>query len=99
MGSYLVGILIGMLIYSFILTLVTIYKDNSSYFMVGDLDVIVAGPLMWVILIIGYLFVRPFYTLIKEKNKNKKSKVYKQKSKKYIQKVVKKVVNNYAKSK
>ena len=39
-------IIITILIYSLILTIVTLYKDNSSYYMIGTIDIIIAGPCM-----------------------------------------------------
>lgn len=38
--NLLIGIFIGIIVYSFILTIVMLYKDNSSYVVVETLDVI-----------------------------------------------------------
>ena len=49
------GIVIGILIYSAILNIFLIYKDNSSYsFGVDALDVIFGGPVCWVVFITDY---------------------------------------------
>ena len=40
------GIIIGILIYSFIITIADIYKDSSSYFQMDEIDAVLAGPFM-----------------------------------------------------
>jgi hypothetical protein len=89
------GIIIGILIYSLILTVVMLYKDNSGYFMVEMIDIIVAGPVAWVLSLIGYVIIKPLCKIYK-KNKGDKKKEYKNKDSKYISRVVKKIVRNYA---
>lgn len=87
------GIIIGMLVYSLILTIVLLYEDNSSYFDVETLDIIVAGPFAWLLMLV-FAIIRVFY----KKFHKEKKREYKQKDAKYIQKVVKKIVNNYKNS-
>ena len=100
MNHYIIGALIGIFIYSLILTIITIYKDNSGYFSVDTVDVIVAGPCSWLILLFGLIIIRPIYKLVKDKKKEKgtetKEKEYKKKSSKYIQRVVKRIIKNYS---
>lgn len=86
------GFLIGIFIYSFILTIVLFYKDNSSYYDVEIIDLIVSGPITWVLLLIFYI-IRSLIKLLPKKEKPKKP--YKRKDKKYIAKVVKKIVKIY----
>ena len=86
------GFLIGVFIYSFILTIVLLYKDNSSYYDVETIDLIVSGPITWVLMLIFYI-IRSILKLIPKKEKPKKP--YKKKDKKYIAKVVKKIVKIY----
>lgn len=89
------GIIIGMLIYSLILTIVLVYEDNSSYFTIESLDIIVAGPFAWILMIVlGVIriFCKKFHKT------NTKEKEYKKKDIKYIQKIVKKIVRNYKNS-
>ena len=86
-------IIITILIYSLILTIVTVYKDNSSYYMVETIDVIIAGPVCWILCLVLYL-IKPIIKPIVEKHKNTP---YKVKSKKYIEQVVSKIVKNYIK--
>ena len=45
MNAFLIGALIAILVYSLILTISVIYKDNSGYFILSDLDVVLAGPI------------------------------------------------------
>lgn len=86
------GIIIGLLIYSFISTVFVIYKDNSSYFIVEKLDIVLAGPICWLFIllcnVVEYIGVHIFKF-------NKKPKKYKYKSSKYIQKLVKKIIKIY----
>lgn len=65
------GIIIGLLIYSFINTVIVIYKDCSSYFIVEALDFIVAGPFLWIIMFFIKIFNINFE---KQLNKNPKPK-------------------------
>ena len=37
-------VLITVFIYSLILTIVTLYKDSSGYYMADDIDILTAGP-------------------------------------------------------
>ena len=94
MNTYLFGALIAVLIYSIILTISAIYKDNSSYFILSDLDIILAGPACWILIVWIRFFIRPLFSLFPSKEKERKPK-----SKKYIKKIVKKIVNNYKKKK
>jgi hypothetical protein len=85
-------VLITIFIYSLILTLVTLYKDCSGYFIVDAIDIVTAGPCCWMLVLIVFL-LRPLF-----KNKNShKDKPFVPKSNKYIKNVVKKIVNNYSK--
>lgn len=86
-------VIIIILIYSLILTIVTLYKDSSSYYMVETLDIIIAGPVCWVLCLVLYL-IKPIIKPIIEKHKNTP---YKVKSKKYIERVTNKIVKNYKK--
>lgn len=94
--QYLIGAIIGILVYSLILTIITIYQDQSSYFVVEVLDFIMAGPFGWLLLgilpIIQFLYKRFF------KGREKKEKRIKVRNQKYIAKVVKKIVKNYRNS-
>ena len=87
------GILIGILIYSLILSIITLYKDNSSYFIVETLDIIIAGPCLWIIMLI-LAIIRPIY---RHFYKEKESTPYESKSDKYIEKIVRKIVKIYKK--
>ena len=86
-------IIITILIYSLILTIVTLYKDNSSYYIIGVIDIIVAGPVCWILCLLLCL-IKPIIKPIVEKHKNTP---YKAKSKKYIERVISKIVKNYRK--
>lgn len=86
-------VIITILIYSLILTIVTIYKDNSGYYEIGVADIIVAGPICWIMLLVLFL-IKP---IIKPLMKNHKSKPYSPKSEKYIKCVVSKIIKNYKK--
>ena len=83
-------VLITVFIYSLILTIVTLYKDSSGYYMADDIDIITAGPVCWIIALI-ILMLKPFF-------KNRKKKQYKPRSSKYIQKTVKKIITIYQKN-
>lgn len=84
------AVIITILIYSLILSVVTLYKDNSSYFIVEPIDVIVAGPVMW-FLILFLFMLRPLL------HKIQKEKLYKEKDSRYISKIVKKIIKQYKK--
>lgn len=86
--------LITVLIYSLILTIINIYKDNSSYFVVESLDVIMAGPVMWIFLLL-LIILKPVLKFIKSKNVAKKE--WENKDQKYIAKIVKHIINQYKK--
>ena len=86
-------IIITILVYSLILTIVNLYKDSSGYYMVETLDIIIAGPVCWVLCLI-LLLLKP---IVKPLMKKRKVKSYSPKSKKYIERVVSKVVKNYRK--
>ena len=81
----------AILIYSLILTIVTLYKDSSCYYTVDDIDIVTAGPVCWVLVLIVTL-LKPFF-----KNRKGKEHKYKPKSTKYIQKTVKRIVAIYKK--
>lgn len=87
-------IIVTILIYSLILTLATIYQDNSSYYTVETLDIIIAGPVCWALLIF-VLVARCIYKKLpidirhKIENKPKKKKSY---SENKIRKIVSKVI-------
>lgn len=93
-----IGFLIGILLYSFILTIVIVYKDISSYFSLEIIDIIIAGPIAWILVLIMYFIIQPLYKLY-NKNNTKTPPKYKKKNKKYIDKVVKKIVKNYSNKK
>ncbi len=84
-------ILITISIYSLILTIATLYKDQSGYYMVDDLDIILAGPVCWALMLL-----LAFMKLLGIKLKFKDRK-YVKKNRGYIAKVVKKVIKNYLK--
>ena len=86
-------VIITILIYSLILTIVTLYKDSSSYYIVETIDVIIAGPVCWIICLILFL-IKP---IVKPLMKKRKVKPYSPKSKKYIEQIVSKIVKNYRK--
>lgn len=88
----LLVVLITILIYSLILTIVTLYKDSSGYYTVDDIDIITAGPVCWVVALI-FMVLKPFF-----KNRIGKKEEYKIKSSKYIQKTVKKIITIYRKN-
>lgn len=88
----ILGILIGICIYSLILIIITLYRDGSSYFFTYKSDVLIAGPVMWVYLFL-YALVYFSYLFLKRrgliKPKEKKQQAYSQeKVKKIIQKVI-----------
>lgn len=89
----MIQVIITILIYSLILTIVTAYKDNSSYYIVETVDIIIAGPVCWITCLVLNL-IRP---IIRPIIQNHKSKPYKVKSTKYIKRIVNKVVKKYRK--
>ena len=86
-------IIITILIYSLILTIVTLYKDSSGYYMVETLDIIIAGPVCWILCLILFL-IKP---IVKPLMNKRKVKPYSPKSKKYIERIIHKVIKNYKK--
>lgn len=87
------AVLITVLVYSLIITIVDTIKDVSSYSSgLESIDIIIAGPVMW--LIVGVMaIIRPLYQKL-HKEKQKKIKYY---SEKQIQKTVTKVIRLYKK--
>lgn len=85
------GLFVGILVYSFILTIIIFYKDNSSFFLVDNIDIVVAGPICWLLCLIMFL-LRP---VLRKILNNKKEKTYQKKSTKSIQKVVKRIITIY----
>lgn len=65
------GIIIGLLICSFVNTIVVIYKDYSRCFIVEALDCIVAGPFLWIIMFFIKIFNITFEKLLNKKPKPK----------------------------
>ena len=86
-------VIITILIYSLILTIATAYKDNSSYYIVETIDIIIAGPVCWITCLV-LILIRP---IIRPLIQNHESKPYKVKSTKYIKRIVSKVVKKYRK--
>lgn len=88
------GIIIGILIYSAILTIFLLYKDNSSYFMIDTLDAILGGPVCWAVVVgtrlIGFVF-EAFHIEFEEKK-------YKPKSETEIRKIASKIISIYEKN-
>lgn len=93
------GIIIGILIYSFIITIADIYKDSSSYFQMDEIDAVLAGPFMWILLLFCAVCRKLFGKKIEAARNNREKKPYVKKSQKYIQKVVKSIVHNLKKRK
>lgn len=89
------GIVIGIFVYSLILTVLTLYQNSSSYFEVEWLDVIMAGPCMWILM---PLFMISAFFYQKYFKKKHKEKAYKKKDARYIEKIVRKIVKKYKKS-
>lgn len=95
--DFITGVIVGILIYSFLQTLLIFYKDiHSGYYDVGVIDMVFAGPITWIIYLVILLVIRPIYVVL---HPHIKEKEYKPKSIVYIKKVVKKIVRNYAKQK
>lgn len=70
------AVIITILVYSLILTIVDIIKDNSGYSVGLDaMDLIVAGPIMWVMLLVINVIGKPIYNKF-FKNREKKKKIY-----------------------
>ena len=86
-------IIITILIYSLILTIVTLYKDSSGYYMVETLDIIIAGPVCWILCLILFL-IKP---IVKPLMNKREVKPYSPKSKKYIERIIYKIIKNYKK--
>ena len=86
------AVLITVLVYSLIITIVDTIKDVSSYSIGLEswVDIVIAGPVMWVV--IGIMaIIRPLYQKF---HKEKKIKYY---SEKQIQKTVTKIIRLYKK--
>ena len=86
-------IIITILIYSLILTIATLYKDSSGYYMVETLDIIIAGPVCWILCLILFL-IKP---IVKPLMNKREVKPYSPKSKKYIERIIHKIIKNYKK--
>lgn len=85
------AVLITIFVYSAILTVVLIIKDLSSYsFGAEPVDVVVSGPVAWLLTII-LLAVKPIRKKF-SKNKVKKTKVY---SLRKVEKTTKKIFKTY----
>lgn len=95
--DFIFGFVIAILIYSFALTAVTVYKDSSSYYIVEPIDVVFAGPIAWILPLVLFL-LNPIYKLYKDSSQNKE-KIYRKKDAAYIKKIVKKIVRNYLRKK
>ena len=87
----MVQVIVTILLYSSILTVVTMYKDSSSYFIVEPIDVIVAGPIAWAIVILVKI-LQPIFP-VRQQSK------WVDKDEKYITRIVKKVIREYKKKK
>ncbi len=87
----MLSVIVTIFLYSLILTLVTLYKDSSGYYTMDDIDIVTAGPICWLLILI-IMFLKPFL-----KHMKKKEHKYKPKSAKYIQKTVKKIITIYRK--
>ena len=85
--------LITVFIYSALLTAVLFYKDISHYSSGGDnIDIVFAGPVMWLWLLLGYGIILPVHKLYKKHHPAVKEKKIKHYSKKKIQRIVKRIV-------
>jgi hypothetical protein len=87
-------------VYSFILTVATLYKDNSGYYVVGDIDIILAGPFCWALMLVCFIsrcISKAYFKRHPRKQRQKKEKSYVSKSDKYIQRVVKRIIKNFSK--
>lgn len=95
--DFITGVIVGVLIYSFLQTLLIFYKDiHSGYYDVEIVDIVFAGPIAWIVCLIILVVIHPIYRILHSRVKGKE---YQPKSKAYIKKVVKKIVRNYAKQK
>lgn len=84
-------ILITVLVYSTILTIVLIFKDLSSYsFGVEPVDVVVSGPVAWLLTLV-LLAIKPIRKKF-NKNKVKKTKIY---SPQMVEKTTKRIIKLY----
>lgn len=88
------GIIIAVLVYSLILTVALLYEDNSSFYSVELLDIILAGPFAWAFMLFQKLF-EPLLNKIYDKIQNAP---YKRKNARYIKRIVKSIVRKYKKS-
>lgn len=84
----MISAIISILIYSLILTAICIYKDISKYQELSEIDVIIAGPICWILYII-IILIKKIKNHFKINLRDKKHKVY---SKKEIDKTVKRIV-------
>ena len=79
------GFIYGLLVYSFILTVVLLYKDDC--YNTTKLDIIVSGPFAW----ITYLMCH----ICRTDKKPIKNTAYTEKSDDYIYSVINTIVSNY----
>lgn len=88
------AVIITIFVYSFVITVVDIIKDASSYSMGLDgwIDILVAGPVMWILLPLIKIYAI-FHEKLR-KNKVKKEKTY---SEKQIRKTVQRFIKLYKK--
>ena len=90
-------IIITVLIYSLILTVTNLYKDSSGYYIIGILDIITAGPVCWLLVLICFSLKPIFKKNSHKKDRKLSANTYKKKSEKYIEKVVNKIIKIYKK--
>lgn len=95
MNDFWIGFIIAILIYSLLITLATIYMDNSGYYILGDLNIIIAGPVLWIYSLLLIIFRMPLKKIYNKWHNRKKE--YKKKDNKYIEKIVLKIIKNYKK--
>lgn len=88
---------ITVFIYSFIVTLLNIYKDTSSYSNGMEwMDIISGGPVTWAVIIFVRVFHKPITAIVKKfSSRPKKVKTY---STKQIEKIVEKIIRNAQKT-
>lgn len=96
--TILLTVIITIIAYSTILSIVCIYKDISKYNSLDEIDIIVAGPVQW--LLFGLFFiirkiVDAYNKKNKKSNKTKKPKKRKEYTDKQIEKIVRKVIRIY----
>lgn len=90
-------ILITVLTYSTIITAVQLYKDSSSYSFGPDtIDIVISGPVMWVVLFVGNFIVCPLHKIISKHCKQTK-KTVKLYSEKKAKRIVAKIIKVYKK--